>query len=80
VKRKGVFVIFRTLVGSKGQYIVKTSKKDDHKTNYSLWEALVGRRRRRTLKGNLVKSLLLRFNVSIGKFQSLYKAIIIENK
>jgi len=30
VKRKGVFVIFRRLGGSKSQYIVKT--------NYSLWE------------------------------------------
>jgi hypothetical protein len=50
VKRKGVFVIF------------KIGKEDDHKKNYCLWQALVVGRT--TLKGNLVKSLLLRFSVS----------------
>jgi len=69
MKRKGVLVIFRTLGGSKSQYISKTCTKDDHKNNKLFFsrstrckmnnfrmefsEELVG-----------VKSLLLRFKVN----------------
>jgi len=66
VKRKGGFVIFRKLGGSKSQYIVKTRTKDLTTKQIIVCEMRNTRwwNLEEQDSGNLVNGLLLRFNAS----------------